>query len=616
MSIFLRRFRLLACLALLLALAACARPAHQATHQPFTLTIAHVNDTHSNLEPVDIGLILAGVKVKAQLGGFARLKTALDEVRAHELNVLALHAGDAVQGTLFFNVFQGRVDFEFLNLLGLDAMALGNHEFDKGPVLTGSLVARARFPVLSANLDVSGEPALAGRIRPYVVRLFGAERVGIIGSTTPSTPKITASVGGVKFHKAAPAVAAAVRELHAQGVDRIIVLSHNGYEQDLALAREVPGIDVIVGGHSHTLLGDPAQLAPLGLTPAGPYPTEVIGPDNGRVLVVQAWRWGMQLGVLQVSFDAKGAIAGYEARPVLLAGDEFRRGETAVAKGTPEHAALAAALTASGAARIVPEDAGIAERLAPYARQLEPFRNARINARAGVDLIRGTATDPGPLVADAYLAAVPGAQLALLMPGGLRQDLFQGELTLGMVLGVLPFGNTLVTLDLSGAEFRRALEDAVDFRLAAHPPGRKMKDADWRKVRVFHAGGFTCTVAPGQPKGSRIGNLRVRQPDGSSGAMDPAATYRLVTNSFLAGGGDSLDTLKSAAGDRVDTGYLEHDALAEYLKALGVVAAPQEHRVVIGQGSSGQGAGAPAPAPVLGPVSWLPPCRGWLGQAA
>jgi len=584
--------------ALALALAACARPAPhpepRLVSEPLRLTIAHVNDTHSNLEPADTGLTLAGQKVRAQLGGFARLKMALDEVRASEPNVLALHAGDAVQGTLFFNVFQGAADFEFLNLLGLDAMTLGNHEFDKGPGLTGALVARAAFPVVSANLDASAEPALAGRVRPYVVRAFGTQRVGIVGTTTPATPNLTAGVGQVRFLPAAPAVAAAVRELRGQGVRTIVVLSHNGYEQDLALARAVPGIDVIVGGHSHTLLGDPAKLAALGLAPQGPYPTEVPGPDGRRVLVVQAWCWGMQLGVLRLDLDASGRVAGYAARPMLLAGKDFVRDGKAVPKNTPEHAALVAALTASGAARFVPEDPEILRRLAPYAAQLDQFRNAPSGARASMDLIRGTATDPGALIADAYLAKTPGAELALLMPGGVRQDIFQGGISLGQVMGMLPFGNTLVTLDLTGAEVKSMLEDAVEYRLKVRPP----EGADLRDLQVFHAAGFTCAVDLAQARGGRVSSLRVRRAGGAFMDIDPAATYRLVTNSFLAGGGDGLATLKNARGGREDTGYLEHDALAEHLKALGVVEAPQDRRVVIrsGAGVGKSGAGRPVSA--------------------
>ncbi|MBU1039958.1 MAG: 5'-nucleotidase/apyrase family protein [Proteobacteria bacterium] len=603
MMTFPRPFRPIFCLALaLLLLAACARPARQSGSAPFTLAIAHINDTHSNLEPVDTGLSLAGVEVKARLGGYARLKTALDEVRGSEASVLALHAGDAVQGTLFFNEFKGRADFDILNLLGLDAMALGNHEFDSGPELTGKLVEQARFPVVSANIDTSREPALAGRIRPYVVRLFGSERVGVIGAITPSTPQITTRVGQVVFHPAAPAVAVAIAELRAQDVDKIVVLSHLGYGADIALAKAVPGIDVIVGGHSHTLLGDAARLGQLGLTPAGPYPTEVRGPDGGRVLVVQAWRWGVELGVLKLTFDAEGGIAEYTARPMLLAGDDFSRDGKAVAKDSPEQARLVAALTASGVARVVAEDAGVAARIAPYARRLDAFRNAPIGARAVVDLIRGTATDPGPIVADAYLAKAPGAQLALLMPGGLRQDLYQGELTLGMVMGVLPFGNTLVTLNVSGAGFKSALEEAAEFRLKVHPPAGR----DLRNIRLFHAGGFTCVVDPARPRGERVSQLLVRGPGGDFAAIDPAATYRLVTNSYLAGGGDGQATLKAVTSGRVDTGYLEHDALAEHLKALGVVQAPARRRVVLGRGGrlSLAPVVTPGALPASGPLAW------------
>jgi 5'-nucleotidase len=185
-----------------------------------------------------------------------------------------------------------------------------------------------------------------------------------------------------------------------------------------------------------------------------------------------------------------------------------------------------------------------------------------------------------------------------------------------MVMGVLPFGNSLVTLDVSGAEFRRALEEAAEFRLTVHPPTGATDGtaggADWSALRVFHAAGFTCTVDPAQPPGSRIGSLRVRRADGGFAEIDPAARYRLVTNSYLANGGDGLATLKSAQGSRVDTGYLEHDVFSEHLTALGAVAAPEQHRVLVRGGGA---AAAPVLAPVPGPVSCLPSGLG-LGQAA
>jgi len=136
--------------------------------QPHTLTIAHINDTHSHLEPSDNEwetFVIDGVNTSVKIGGVTRLKTALDELRSLRGNVLFLHAGDAVQGTLYFNVFQGDADFDFLNYLGVDAMTFGNHEFDKGAAMAGRFVARAAFPILSANIDVSREPSLAGRWR-------------------------------------------------------------------------------------------------------------------------------------------------------------------------------------------------------------------------------------------------------------------------------------------------------------------------------------------------------------------------------------------------------------------------------------------------------------------
>ena len=578
-----RRSRALLALALaLLALAACARPVSPQGARPFALTIAHVNDTHSNLEPAETRLTLAGEKVTVRLGGFARLKSALDEVRAEARadgsRFLALHAGDAVQGTLFFNVFQGRADFDGLNALGLDAMTLGNHEFDRGTALTAELMGRARFPVVSANIDDAREPALAGRIKPYAIRDLDGVRVGLVGVTTPGAPSISRT-GALRFHKAAPAVARAVRELHAQGVRVIIVLSHLGYAEDLALARAVPGLSVIVGGHSHSLLGDPARLKPLGLSPEGPYPTVARGPGGTRVLVVQAWRWGMQLGVLRVDFDADGDVAGFTARPRLLAGGGFRRGGADVDPGSPEYARLNAALLATGAARQTSEDPAVLALLAPYAARLDGFRNADIGAAAAADLVRGTRTDPGPIIAEAFLAKVPAAQAALVMPGNVRQDVFQGRITRAMVLGVLPFNDTLATVDLSGAQLKAVLEDAVEHRLKA-----KTAAGAPRHTTLFYAAGLTCRVDVQAARGVRVHDLRVRGAGGELAPVDPAAVYRLVTSDFLAGGGDGMTTLKAAQGPREDTGLLDSDALAEHLQRLGVVRPPAEPNVVIERG--------------------------------
>jgi len=448
-------------------------------------------------------------------------------------------------------------------------MCLGNHEFDKGTAQLGRMLALARFPVLSANVDASAEPTLAGRFHPYTIRRFataqGSEAVAVIGSTTQSTPLMTGEVGQVRFLDPVPVLRALVRELEANGVNKIILLSHNGYGMDKKLARAVPGLDVIVGGHSHSLLGDNAALAALGLEAAGPYPTVVSGPDGAPVLVVQAWKWGEVLGELSVDFDAAGRITGHSAAPKLLVGESFRLDGQPVAPASARGKALRATVEASGAARVVADDPAMLAKLAPYTEKLAALQNAPLGATLGADLIRGTATDPGPLVADAYLAKVPGAQIALVSAGGIRKDLLAGPVTQGQVLGVLPFGNSLLAMDITGAQLKEALEEAVEFRLVTRPP----ESGDPRTLIVIHSAGLSYAVHPLRPRGSRVDALTLLRPGAAGVPLDMTATYRLVTNSFLAEGGDGLASLKGISGNRTDTGFLEHDALAEHLISLG-----------------------------------------------
>jgi len=221
----------------------------------FNLTILHVNDTHSHLDPSVVDYSCRNRLYRAELGGFTRLAKAVRDLRRKDENSLFLHGGDMVQGTLYFTKYQGLADIDLLNAMGLDAATLGNHDFDKGAEVTAKLADAATFPLVSANVDASRDPALNGKIRPYVVRDFGGHRVAIIGATTADTPAVSSPGGLVSFGRLVPRISAAVRELREKGIDKIILLSHIGYDEDVRLARTVPGIDVIVGGHSHTLLG-------------------------------------------------------------------------------------------------------------------------------------------------------------------------------------------------------------------------------------------------------------------------------------------------------------------------------------------------------------------------
>jgi 5'-nucleotidase len=554
-------------------LAACGGGGDQP--QPLSLTIAHVNDTHSHLEPSDNEwetFVIDGVDTGVKVGGVTRLKTALDELRGSRGNVLFLHAGDAVQGTLYFNVFQGDADIDFLNYLGVDAMTFGNHEFDKGAAFAGRFVARASFPILSANIDVTREPALAGKIAPYLIKRYGAERVGIIGVTTADTAETSSPGDTVTFNDVTRSVTESVASLTALGVNKIIVLSHIGYDEDVKLAHSVAGIDVVVGGHSHTLLGDPVQFAPLGIIPVdetlkGPYPTVVNRPGNGTALVVQGWRWTEALAALDVDFDAAGRIVSYRGQPCLLPQNIFKQNGVQLQPGSDAYLNVVRKINATSIARLYGENAEAAARLLPYSQQLTSYKNTVV-AAATENLARGQNSGPGPLFADAMIWKT-GARIAIEQRGGVKTDLAAGNITVGNVMGVLPYGGTVVLMNLTGQQIKDALEDGCDYQIS--------HGWDW----FPYVSGMTYAVVNSRtvPKGQRIRSLRVRNGDGSFSEIDLAGTYRVVTNNFLAAGGDGFTALRSSKP--TDTGLIDADVFADYLRSLGTVGNPTDQRVTV-----------------------------------
>jgi len=550
------------------ALTACS----SGQQRPYTLTIAHLNDTHSHLEATPVNLDIGGSKTTVQLGGFPRLQTLVNVLRTTDPSLLLLHAGDAVQGTLYFTLFNGVPEFDFLNRLGVDAMTFGNHEFDRGPAAIPGFLQRAKFPLVSSNIDFSGEPTIAPAVAKAIIREVNGERIGIIGLTTETTPQTTINVGQAKFLSPPASARQQVIELERQGVNKIIALSHLGYAEDLKLAATVNGIDIIVGGHSHTLLGELANLAPLGLSPEGAYPSRVASPDGGTTLVLQAWQWGHLLGSVRVTFDSAGRVTDHTPGAIMPLGEVFSREDRMIPPDSPDYAMILQALSQSGIARVVAEEPATAAALAPYTAQLATFRK-QVVATASRDLIRGPNSGPGPLVADSMLAAVPRAQVAILNYGGVRKDLLLGPISVGDLLEVMPFANSLVLVDLTGAELQRALEEDLDFLLT--------KYGSQTQPPLPYVAGIKLSVTPSATKGRRVGALAVQGADGDYLPIDPTATYRTVVNAFVAGGGDGFTTIKHAQGFRSDTGIIDSDAFRDHLQLLGTVQNPTAPRILV-----------------------------------
>jgi len=258
------------------------------------LVILHTNDTHSRLDPFPMD----GGPYQG-LGGVARRASLIRRIRSEHPHVLLLDSGDIFQGTPYFNFFGGEIELRAMSEMAYDAATLGNHDFDNG---VGGLVAmmpHASFPFVSANYDVSGS-ALEPWVRPWLIKEVGGVRVGIFGLGIAFEGLVLSSLHeGVRHGDPAAAAKRAVSALRAQGCALVICLSHLGYRyagdrpSDVALAREVEGIDLILGGHTHTFMDAPDVF---------------VGRDGRRTLVNQVGFGGMRLGRIDVVLGPEPGI--------------------------------------------------------------------------------------------------------------------------------------------------------------------------------------------------------------------------------------------------------------------------------------------------------------------
>jgi 5'-nucleotidase / UDP-sugar diphosphatase len=497
------------------------------------LAIAHINDVHSHLDPTEIKLAL-DTPLTVRAGGAARLVSAFRALRKEHPDLLVLHAGDELVGTPWFTLYGGLADAAMLDALGIDAFVPGNHEFDRGPKALRTFLDSLHAPAIAANLDVSREPELSGRILSSVVVVRSGRRIGIVGVAQPGTPGISRPGPSLKFRQGS-AVRGVVDSLRRAGVHTVVLLSHAGIEEDTVLARTVDGIAAVVGGHSHTRMG--RNLSKIGLRTGVPYPVEVRATDGRIVPVVQAWEWGKEVGEIVLHLDDSGRTTGWTASPFLPLSDTLSEGGSIL---PPERAGAARErLAATGAVRFFQPDSSTASLLTALAGPIDSLRHAVV-ARLPSAILRGNSL-LGTLCARALReAGAPWkAEVGLQNAGGIRDDLPSGDVSREAVLRVMPFQNTVVVVALTGAQFK-ALRGRVR--------GRDGREPGWEGVSE-----------------GRDGSLRVR---GRNGPLLDADSVRIATNSYLASGGDGQKILEHADGFRLDTGISDADALSSLLATL------------------------------------------------
>ncbi|PJF39348.1 MAG: multifunctional 2',3'-cyclic-nucleotide 2'-phosphodiesterase/5'-nucleotidase/3'-nucleotidase [Phototrophicales bacterium] len=505
-------------------------------NETFSLTILHTNDTHSHHEPQRNGN-----------GGVARQASVVNQIRAEGGNTILLDAGDRFTGTLFHQQYRGADQIEIMNALGYDAIALGNHEFDDGESTLEAFVQGLNFAVLSANTDFSAFPTIDEIVAPYTILTVGDQQIGVIGLTTPDTPITSSPSDEVIFNEDLVGVTQQyVEELTAAGVNKIILLTHVGITVDTDLVSQLSGIDIIVGGHSHTLLSNTYADAEL------EYPLEFEGADGNPILYVQAGEKNIYLGRLDVTFNSEGVLVDWGGDVILLS-----------RYITPD-----------------PEMQALVDELAEPVNEL---RNQPIGAVA-TELLVGDRSvcrieecALGNIITDA-IRLETGADIVIQNGGGIRADIDAGEITVGEVLTVLPFGNTIATVTLTGEQVIAALENGVSAVTVGEGGVISRSGLNGRFPQVS---GLRYTFDPTQEVGSRIVSVEVlNQETGEYEPIDPEAVYFVATNDFMLNGGDGYSVFAEGAGPYPFGRPLE-DATIDYLVSLGEVSPYIEGRITL-----------------------------------
>ena len=493
----------------------------------YQLNILHINDLHSRIEAInksDSTCSAAEAGKNECFGGIARVKSAIDAARTQlgaNANILVLDAGDQFQGSLFYTQYKSGPVAEFMDGIGFDAMAIGNHEFDDGPAELLKLINAATFPVISGNTKIADGSELKDKFKGYIIKDMGGQKVAVVSVLAKDTNETSSPGDKVTFEDEIEYLKGAVKEIQDQGVNKIVVLSHVGYVKDQEIARSVDGIDVIVGGHSHTLLSSTDPKA------AGPYPTLVKNPAGVDVPIVTAYAYSKYLGDLKVTFDDNGVVKSAEGAPKLLD------------------------------ASVTPDEA-FTKRVTELAGPLEALKQKEIGStESAVDgsreMCRAKECTMGNLVADALLDRVKdqGVTIAFQNGGGLRASIDAGTVTMGEVLTVLPFQNSIATFQLKGSDVVAALENGV---------GQIEEGAG----RFSQVAGMKYTFDRSKPAGSRIVSVEVKEGDAFV-PLDPAKTYSAVANNYTRSGGDGYKVFATNAINPYDFGPSLEDSVATYI---------------------------------------------------
>ncbi|XP_045770763.1 apyrase-like [Maniola jurtina] len=515
----------------------------------YELNIIHYNDFHARFEETSVETPTCRVNNNSCLGGFPRLYKKIESLRQKKPNSILLNAGDSFQGTYWYTLLKWNITQEFMNLLEHDAHAIGNHEFDDGPEGLAPYLRALKAPILAANMDSSKEPILQGLYRPHIIIERKKRKIGIIGLITPDT-KILSSTGDVEFTDPLETVKREAKELNDQGVDIIIVLSHCGLDIDKKIAQDCgEHIDIIVGGHSHSLLWN--GPAPSGEEVAGPYPVFIESSANKKhkVVIVQASAYTKYMGNLKVYFNYCGDYIKWEGGPIFLDRNE-------------------------------PEDLEIKARLAPYADLVHRAEQEVIGESQTTlnleDCVFGECA-LGDLLVDSMAEYAKTLHpefhyISFVQRGNIRAPIPSGPITKGTIVELLPFNDRVELFELQGKDVLLALERGVSDAWAMNP---------FKGPYVLQVSGLQVTYNVSLPEGQRLTSVSVGNSRDSSVPLDSSVYYHVVAPAFLAGGGDGFTMFKDGKRNVEVAASRDQKVLETYIDNHSPINVSKDGRLVV-----------------------------------
>jgi 5'-nucleotidase/UDP-sugar diphosphatase len=500
-------------------------------NKEFNLTIVHTNDTHAHILPIDKNGNYCSTKDDADgkcFGGVARRMTMIKELRKTDPNLLLLDAGDQFQGTLFYWKYKGKEASHFMNKLRYQAATMGNHEFDDGSKNLAQHIKALNFPMVSANVDFSKDKFLSGITKPYIIININGQKIAITGCTTEETPTTSNPDPKIKFDNIEESVSKIVNTLQQQGINKIILISHAGYEVDKKLASKIDGIDVIVGGHTHTYLSNNSPDKETDKV-EGPYPTVVKAPNGNPVLIVQSYMYGKYLGKINVTFDQSGILTNWTGNPILLD------------------------------AKIKP-DVEVKMEVDKMNKPLESMRQKTIGM-TNINLNSNCRMEEciiGNIITDAMLKArtAQKAEIAILSGGRIRSGVMAGKISSADIIEILPFdSDKIVTFGIKGKDLLTALENGF---------GRVSSASG--SARFPQVSGLHISWDQKLPAGKRVIDVKVNQKDGNYLPLEANKIYQIVSISFIQRGGDGYEVFKQRAINLRNYDIPISNVVADYIK--------------------------------------------------